>query len=76
MGYMKFPPLVSHSPQCGVRSFFRTMAEPPFESTCHKLGPCSIQNAKFSFPNPSTTAGALHKQLPSLKGEFNRLIPE
>ena len=34
-----------HSAQYGVRSLFRTMAEPPFESTFHKLGSCSIQTA-------------------------------
>ena len=48
------------------------MAEPPFEITFHKLRPCSIQSAKVSFPNPSTTAGALHKQLPSLKGAVSQ----
>ena len=48
------------------------MAEPPFESTFHKLGPYSIQNAKVSFPSPSTTAGALHKQLLSLKGAVSQ----
>ena len=68
-----------HSAQYGVRSLFRTMAEPPFESAFHKLGSCSIQTAiksVFLIQALHATARALYKQLPSLKGGFGRLTPE